>query len=140
MDFSNDYGEFQIADERLPIVTTETIAESYGDSPDDFVREESFVTGVSSHSRVADVDPGEDKGLKIGAPPHVPGKKVAVVDGNQNKKIAVPSNLSKWGDFRRTIQVSAEDPEERARCGVKLYGSSMNPLNQRAPRTRPTPR
>lgn len=125
----NNFGDFKLADEeQRPAVTIETIDESYGHTPEDFVREESFVTGVSSHSRIAEIEPGENKLLKVGSPPVEPGKRVADMPNHPGKKVVVPDNHSKWGDFRRTIKMSNESPEDRARCDLKLTEAALDPF------------
>ena len=125
----NDFGDYRLADEeKRPRVTTETIAESYGHTPEDFVRKDSFVTGVSSHSKVAEIEAGEDKLLKIGSPPVEPGKRVAGMPNYPGKKVVVPDNLSKWGDFRRTIKMSGESDGDRQKCHLKLRQAALDPF------------
>lgn len=133
----NDFGDFQIADEEpRKKVTVEMIDSSYGNSPDDFVREDSFVTGVSSHSKVAEIEAGEDKQLKIGSPPALPGKRIAGMPNEPGKKVVVPDNFSKWGDFRHPIKMSAESPEDRGKCDLKLTQAALDPMRTQVRRKR----
>lgn len=108
MEFQADFGEFHLADNY-----DQLIAESWGSTPEGFVRTESFVSGMSSHTRVATPDPVEERQLRIAAPPSEPGPRVVT-----------PPNISKWGDFRRTIQVSGENASSRELIGLKLNGSA----------------
>lgn len=91
------------------------------------VRKLAFVEGTHSETRVATPDPIEDKGMKVGSPEQPPGVKVASPEKEPGPKVVTPPGFSVNGDFSRTIKVSGEDDESRQKCGLKLYGSSMDP-------------
>lgn len=120
---------FNLADEAgAHLIDSQTIADSCGTTPEDFERTESFVCGLGSHSKVADVDPTENQTLKVGSPPTPIGVKVGSPESKPGKKVATPSNLSKTGDFRRPIQVSAGNSEDRQKVAIKLYAGAQNPI------------
>ena len=122
-------GDFNLADEAgRNFIDSKVLADSHGETPSDFVRSESFSTGLGSHSKVADIDPTENKELKIGSPPTPPGVKVGSPLPKPGKKVAKPLNVSTTGDFRRPIKVSAENPEDRKKVAIKLYAGAQNPL------------
>ncbi|MFA5506397.1 MAG: hypothetical protein WC314_01025 [Vulcanimicrobiota bacterium] len=91
------------------------------------VRRIAFVEGTHSGTKVATPDPIEDKGMKVANPEQPPGVKVASPEKEPGHKVVTPPGYSVNGDFRRTIRVSGEDAESRQKCGLKLYGSSLDP-------------
>ena len=100
------------------------------------VRRMAFVEGTHSGTRVATPDAIEDKGMKVANPEQPPGMKVANPEREPGPKVVTPPGYSVNGDFRRTIRVSGEDDESRQKCGLKLYGTSMDPTFKVQPRRR----
>lgn len=98
-----------------------------------FVRSKAFVSGKSSHTKVAVPDAIESKTLKVSAPPAEPGVRVVVPPRKRVKVATLFKNL-RPGDFSRAIQVSGESAESRHMIGLKLYGSAMDPVRFRAGR------
>ena len=119
-------------DDQLGYMIADAQLGTVPDSP----RHMAFVEGTHSGTRIATPDAIEDKGLKVANPEQPLGIKVANPEKEPGPKVVTPPGHSVTGDFRRTIRVSGEDDESRQKCGLKLYGTSMDPTFKVQPRRR----